>query len=85
MRLSPAIATGDRMRNEMIRLYSTASFLMGTERYRDTGGNWGQGEVTNRFHAGPGLFSFSNKKRRIKYSRQQAVQMLINASTQFFL
>lgn len=46
MRLSPAIATVDRMCGETFRLYSTASFLMGTERYRDTGGDDRQGEVT---------------------------------------
>lgn len=44
MRLSPAIATADRMGNETLRLYNTASFSpMGTERYRDTGGGLGAG------------------------------------------
>lgn len=74
MRLSPAISTVDRMRNETLRLYSTASFLTSTGRYRDTGGDGRQGEVTRGIHAGLGLFSFSNKKRCIKDSRQVAVQ-----------
>lgn len=40
MRLSPAISTVDRMRNQALRLYSTASFLTGTERYKRYRWGW---------------------------------------------